>query len=69
MRYILEFYNAENKIDVSYMIRWKTCCYNRFIKKRVSETTVHEFIFYQHKASLSKKISEYLGKKIVMNAI
>ena len=31
--------------------------------------TVCEFIFVQHKASLSKKVSEYLEKEIDMNVI
>ena len=37
--------------------------------KELEKETVHEFIFDQHKASLSKKVLEYLEKEIVMNAI
>ncbi len=37
--------------------------------KDLEKETVYEFIFDQHKDSLSKKVSEYLEKKIVMNAI
>ena len=37
--------------------------------KELEKGTVYEFIFDQHKAPLSKKVSEFLEKEIDMNAI
>jgi len=74
--YILEFYDVDNKIDVQ--------LYNpvedgRHIitmdlpkktkTKDLEKGSVYEFIFDQHKAPISKKVSEYLEKEIEMNAI
>ena len=55
----------------SCMIRWKTYSYNGFTKKNkdLQKGVVCEFIFDQHKAPLSKKVSEYLEKEIDMNVI
>ncbi len=76
--YILEFYDVDKKIDVQ--------LYNpvedgRHIvtmdlpkktkTKDLEKGSVYEFIFDQHKARISKKVSEYLEKEkeIEMNAI
>jgi len=37
--------------------------------KDLEKETVYEFSFDQHKAPISKQVSEYLEKEIVMNAI
>ncbi len=37
--------------------------------KDLEKGTVYEFSFDQHKAPISKKVSEYLEKEIEMNAI
>jgi len=74
--YILEFYYEDNKID--------TQLYNgvedgrHIVTMNVPKTIkmdgllkgeVYEFIFDQHKAPLSKKVTEFLDKEIEMNAI
>ena len=76
--YILEFYYEDNKIDVQLydpvedgrhivtMDVPKTVKIDDLLKGEV-----YEFVFDQHKAPLSKKVSEYLAKEkeIDMNAI
>lgn len=76
--YILEIYDADNKIDAQLYDPVED---GRHIvtmdlpkKIKVSDLekgVVYEFTFDQHKASLSKKVSEYLQKEkeIDMNAI
>jgi len=72
--YILEFYDADNKIDVQLYDsvedgrRIVTMDLPKKIKD-LEKGTVYEFIFDQHKAPISKKVSEYLEKEIDMNAI
>ena len=77
-RYILEFYDTDNKIDVQLHDPVEdgrhivTLDLPKKIKIKDSDKgTVYEFIFNQHKAPLSKKVSEYLEKEkeIDMNAI
>jgi len=76
--YVLEFYDTDNKIDVQLYDsiedgrRIVTMDLTKKIKiKDLEKGTVYEFIFDQHKAPLSKKVSEYLEKEkeIDMNAI
>jgi len=76
--YILEFYDTDNKIDVQLYDPVEdgrhivTLDLPEKIKiKDLEKGTVYEFIFDQHKALLSKKVSEYLEKEkeIDMNAI
>jgi len=76
--YILEFYNTDNKIDVQLYDPVEdgrhivTMDLPKKIKiKDLEKGTVYEFIFDQHKAPLSKKVSEYLEKEkeIDINAI
>ncbi len=76
--YILEFYDTDNKIDVQLYDSIEdgrhivTMDLPKKIKiKELEKGTVYEFIFDQHKATLSKKVSEYLEKEkeIDMNAI
>ncbi len=76
--YILEFYNTDNKIDVQMYDPVEdgrhivTLDLTKEIKiKDLEKGTVYEYIFDQHKAPLSKKVSEYLvkEKEIDMNAI
>ncbi len=76
--YILEFYYEDNKIDVQLydavedgrhivtMDVPKTIKIDDLLKGEV-----YEFVFDQHKAPLSKKVSEFLGKEkeIDMKAI
>jgi len=76
--YILEFYNEDNKIDVQLydavedgrhivtMDVPKTVKIDDLLKGQV-----YEFVFDQHKAPLSKKVSEFLEKEkeIDMKAI
>jgi len=76
--YILEFYDADNKIDVQMYDPVEdgrhivTMDVPKKIKiKDLEKGSVYEFIFDQHKAPLSKKVSDYLTKEkeIDMNAI
>ena len=76
--YILEFYDADNKIDVQLYDPVEdgrhivTMDLPKKTKvKDLEKGTVYEFSFDQHKAPISKKVSEYLEKekKIEMNAI
>ncbi len=76
--YVLEFYDTDNKIDVQLYDPVEdgrhiiTMDLPKKIKiKDLEKGTVYEFIFDQHKAPLSKKVSEYLEKEkeIDMNAI
>lgn len=76
--YILEIYDSDNKIDVQLYDPVED---GRHIvtldlpkKNKISDLekgVVYEFTFDQHKAPLSKKVSEYLQKEkeIDMNAI
>jgi len=76
--YILEFYDADNKIDVQlydpvedgrHIVTMDLPKKTKI--KDLEKGTVYEFSFDQHKASISKKVSEYLEKEkeIEMNAI
>jgi len=76
--YILELYDTDNKIDVQLYDPVEdgrhivTLDLTKEIKiKDLEKGTVYEYIFDQHKAPLSKKVSEYLvkEKEIDMNAI
>jgi len=76
--YILELYDTDNKIDVQLYDSVEdgrhivTLDLPKEIKiKDLEKGTVYEYIFDQHKAPLSKKVSEYLvkEKEIDMNAI
>ena len=76
--YVLEFYDVDNKIDVQLYDPIEdgrhivTIDLPKKIKTEdLEKGTVYEFIFDQHKAPLSKKVSEYLEKEkeIDMNAI
>ena len=76
--YILEFYEADNKIDVQLYDPVEdgrhivTMDLSKKIKiNNLEKGVVYEFTFDQHKAPLSKKVSEYLEKEkeIEMNAI
>ncbi len=76
--YILEFYDADNKIDVQLYDSVEdgrhivTMDLPKKTKiKDLEKGTVYEFSFDQHKAPISKKVSEYLEKEkeIEMNAI
>ena len=76
--YILEFYDSDNKIDVQLYDPVEdgrhivTMDLPKKIKiKDLEKGVVYEFTFDQHKAPLSKKVSEYLEKEreIEMNAI
>ena len=74
--YILEFYYDDNKIDAQLydgvedgrhivtMDVPKTIKMDGLLKGEV-----YEFIFDQHKAPLSKKVTEFLDKEIEMKAI
>jgi hypothetical protein len=76
--YVLEIYDADNKIDAQF---YDSVDDGRFIvtldlpkKMKASELekgVVYEFVFDQHKAPLSKKVTEYLQseKEIEMDAI
>jgi hypothetical protein len=76
--YVLEIYDADNKIDAQF---YDSVEDGRFIvtldlpkKMKASELekgVVYEFVFDQHKAPLSKKVTEYLQseKEIEMDAI
>ncbi|MCV0393260.1 MAG: hypothetical protein K5790_08255 [Nitrosopumilus sp.] len=76
--YILELYDADNKIDTQLYDPVEdgrhivTMDLSKKIKmKDLEKGVVYEFTFDQHKAPLSKKVSEYLEKEkeIEMNAI
>ena len=76
--YILELYDADNKIDTQLYDPVEdgrhivTMDLPKKIKiKDLEKGVVYEFTFDQHKAPLSKKVSEYLEKEkeIEMNAI
>jgi len=76
--YILEFYDADNKIDVQLYDSVEdgrhivTIDLPKKIKiKELEKGSAYDFIFDQHKAPLSKKVSEFLAKEkeIDMNAI
>jgi len=76
--YILEFYYDDNKIDVQLYDGLEdgrhivTMDVIKDIKiEDLLKGEVYEFVFEQHKAPLSKKVSEFLEKEkeIVMNAI
>ncbi len=76
--YILEFYNADNKIDVQLYDPVEdgrhivTLDVPKKIKiKDLEKGSVYEFVFDQHKAPISKKVSEFLEKEkeIEMTAI
>ncbi len=76
--YILEFYDADNKIDVQLYDSVEdgrhivTMDLPKKTKiKDLEKGIVYEFSFDQHKAPISKKVSEYLEKEkeIEMNAI
>jgi hypothetical protein len=74
--YILEFYDADNKIDVQLYdpVEDGRHIVTMDLPKKIKDLekgTVYEFSFDQHKAPISKKVSEYLEKEkeIEMNAI
>ena len=76
--YVLEFYHDDNKIDVQLYDALEdgrqivTMDVAKKIKiKELEKGIVYEFTFDQHKAPLSKKVSEFLEKEkeIEMNAI
>ena len=68
--YILEFYDTDNKIDVQLYDSIEDGRHivimdlpKKIKIKELEKGTVYEFIFDQHKATLSKKVSEYLEKE------
>ncbi len=72
--YILEFYDADNKIDAQLYdpVEDGRHIVTMDLPKKIKDLekgTVYEFIFDQHKAPLTKKVSEYLEKEIDMEAI
>ena len=76
--YVLEMYQEDNKIDTQLYDPVEdgrqivTMDVSEKIKiSELEKGIVYEFTFEQHKAPLSKKISEFLGKEkeIEMNAI
>ncbi len=76
--YILEFYDADSKIDVQLYDPIEDGRHivtmdlpKKTKTKDLEKGSVYEFIFDQHKAPISKKASEYLEKEkeIEMNAI
>ena len=76
--YILELYNEDNKIDVQLYepVEDGRHIVTMDLPKKIKiddleKGVVYEFTFDQHKAPLSKKVSEYLvkEKEIEMNAI
>lgn len=76
--YILEIYDSDNKIDVQLYdpVEDGRHIVTLDLPKKtktldLEKGIVYEFIFEQHKAPLSKKVSEYLQKEkeIDMNAI
>ena len=76
--YILEIYDSDNKIDAQLYdpVEDGRHIVTLDLPKKIKTTdlekgVVYEFIFDQHKAPLSKKVTEYLQKEkeIDMNAI
>ncbi|MBA4717594.1 MAG: hypothetical protein HRO68_00175 [Nitrosopumilus sp.] len=76
--YILEFYDADNKVDVQLYdpVEDGRHIVTMDLPKKVKiddlvKGEVYEFVFDQHKAPISKKVSEYLDKEkeIEMTAI
>jgi len=76
--YILEFYNADNKVDVQLYdaIEDGRHIVTMNLPKKIKiadlvKGEVYEFVFDQHKAPISKKVSEFLDKEkeIEMTAI
>lgn len=76
--YILEFYYEDNKIDAQLYepVEDGRHIVTMDVAKKIKlddllKGEVYEFVFDQHKAPLSKKVSEYLEKEkeIDMNAI
>ncbi len=76
--YILEFYYEDNKIDAQLYepVEDGRHIVTMDVAKKIKlddllKGEVYEFVFVQHKAPLSKKVSEYLEKEkeIDMNAI
>lgn len=76
--YILEFYYEDNKIDAQLYdpVEDGRHIVTLDVPKKIKlddlvKGEVYEFVFDQHKAPLSKKVSEYLAKEkeIDMNAI
>jgi len=76
--YILEFYYEDNKMDVQLYdaVEDGRHIVTMGVPKNIKmddllKGEVYEFVFDQHKAPLSKKVSEYLEKEkeIEMNAI
>ena len=76
--YVLEIYDTDNKIDAQF---YDSVEDGRFIVtldlpktikvSKLEKGVVYEFVFDQHKAPLSKKVTEYLQseKEIEMDAI
>ncbi len=76
--YILEFYNVDNKVDVQLYdaIEDGRHIVTMDLPKKIKiddlvKGEVYEFVFDQHKAPISKKVSEFLDKEkeIEMTAI
>jgi len=76
--YILEFYDADNKVDVQLYdsIEDGRHIVTMDLPKKIKiddlvKGEVYEFVFDQHKAPISKKVSEFLDKEkeIEMTAI
>ena len=76
--YILEIYDADNKVDAQLYdpVEDGRHIVTMYLPKAIKPAdlekgVVYEFTFDQHKAPLSKKVSEYLQKEkeIDMNAI
>jgi len=76
--YILEFYDADNKVDVQLYdaVEDGRHIVTMDLPKKIKiddlvKGEVYEFVFDQHKAPISKKASEYLDKEkeIEMTAI
>jgi len=68
--YILEFYNADNKIDVQLYdpVEDGRHIVTMDLLKKIKiddlvKGEVYEFVFDQHKAPISKKVSEFLEKE------
>jgi hypothetical protein len=76
--YILEIYDADNKIDAQFYdpVEDGRCIVTLDLPKKIKPSglekgVVYEFTFDQHKAPISKKVTEYLQKEkeIEMTAI
>lgn len=72
--YVLEFYDADNKIDVQLygFVKNERHIVTMDLPKKIKNLekgNVYEFIFDQYKTPLSKKVSEYLEKEIDMTTI